>query len=314
MVFTHSVFPIPRSALCVWWLLVALLSIGADRGTHADAPSDSAQATHFEQLLKRRPHDPALQYNLGTARYQEGHYDKASESLSAAMASSGSSLQSRASYNLGNTHYRLGRAAEQTNPNQAADFYRNALEDYRLAIRHDPRDVDAKYNYELVERRLSALKTQQVQQQSGKSQSQQADQQAAAQQANDQSAHGEQAHQEQQHAQAQPQQAGQSGESQQQHDASAESKPASESQSSMDTAQGAEQQRQGQHTQLGQPQPGQQPSERQAQQATETGSEAQDMSQQQALWILDTLKNEERGALLKQRQGMGRESDVEHDW
>ena len=323
----------------IWWMLIGLLVVGGTLSSDADARevSEGLQASRFERLLKQRPNDPVLHYNLGTVRYQHGRYDKAAESLSAAIASSSSSLQSRASYNLGNTHYRLGRAEEQTAPNQAIDFYQKALEDYRLAIRQDPKDADAKYNYEVVEHRLKALKAQQAQQESAKAQQQQASEQPSqAQQATAQAAQGEQAKQEQsQQAQAQQQQTGQSGESQPQQAASAESKsePASSHHlpgsrnangheaaapsarrqvvgSSKETAQGAEQQQQGQQAQVVQQQPGQQGAEQHAQMATE----AQNMSQQQALWILDTLKNEERGALVKEHQGSARESDVEQDW
>lgn len=180
------------------WLLVgALVGVGGMRQSDADEPkiSDDPQASRFEYLLKRQPNNPALHYNLGTVRYRRGRYDQAAESLSTAIASSRASLQGRASYNLGNTHYRLGRAAEQASPDQAIEFYQQALEDYRLAIRQDPKDRDAKYNYELVDRRLQALNTQQ---------------------ANAQTAHSGQAQQEQaQQAQAQ-QQDEPSGESQQQ--------------------------------------------------------------------------------------------------
>jgi len=289
------------------WMLIGLLVIGGTLSSDADEDKgpESPQATHFERLLKQHPNDPALHYNLGTVRYQHGRYDKAAESLSAATASSHSSLQGQASYNLGNTHYRLGRAAEQATPNQAVGFYQKALEDFRLAIRQDPKDADAKYNYELVERRLKALKTQKAQQQSAKAEQQQANQQADQSQTETaQQAQGEQAKQEQsQQAQAQQQQTGRPGESQQQ-TASAESK--SESASSTEAAQGAGQQQ----AQAVQQQLDQRGSEQQAQAATE----AQNMSQQQAFWILDTLKNEERGALVKERQGPGREADVEQDW
>ncbi len=272
--------------------------------------SESPQAARFERLLKQRQNDPALHYNLGTVRYRDGHYDKAAESLSTAIASSSSSLQGRASYNFGNTHYRLGRAAEQATPNQAVDFYQKALEDYRLAIRQDPTDKDAKYNYELVGQRLKALKTQQAQQQSGKAQQQQANQQPSeTQQANAQQTESEQTKQDQQQAQIQ-QQAGQSGESQQQQATSTESKSQPESTPSTETAQGTEHQQQGRQAQAVQQQPGQQGSEQQAQTATEP----QNMSQQQALWILDNLKSEERGALVKEHRGSARETDVEQDW
>ena len=250
------------------WMLIGLLVMGGPPPSDADERknADTPQAARFERLLKQRPHDPALHYNLGTVRYRQGRYDTAAESLSAAVASSGSSLQGRASYNLGNAHYRLGRAAEQAVPGQAVDFYHNALEEYRCAIRQDPKDADAKYNYELVDQHLKALKAQPARQQSAKTEQQQA--------------------------------------------ASAESKSEPESASSTEAAHGAEPQPQGEQAQALRQQPGRQGSEHDAQAA----AEPQNISQQQALWILDTLKREERGALVKEPQGPARESDVEQNW
>ena len=283
------------------WILIALLMIGGALSSDADErkASQDFQAERFERLLKQRPTDPTLHYNLGTVRYQQGHYDKAAESLSSAVASSGSSLQGRASYNLGNAHSRLGRAAEQATPNQAVDFYQKALEDYRFAIRQEPKDVDAKYNYELVEQRLKALKTQQ-EQQSAKVQQQKANQQSAqAQTETTQQAQSQQQTEQAGESQQQPQQA-----------ASAESKSAPESTSSTEAAQGTEPQQQERQAQALRQQPGQPGAEHDTQAATEP----QNMSQQQALWILDTLKNEERGALVKEHQGPAQEPDVDQDW
>ena len=240
------------------WALMGLLAAAAAGARASDADerqgAEDPHAARVERLLKQRPNDPALNYNLGTMRYQHGRYDNAAESLSAAIASSGPSLQSRASYNLGNTHYRLGQAAEETAPAHAIDCYQKALEDYRVAIRHHPKDLDAKYNYELAKQHLNALKTRQAQQQPAKAQPQ--------------------------NQQAQPQQS---------------------------------EQQQGQPAQGGQPQAAQQGSEHTAQTATEP-AEPQTQSQQQALWILDTLKHEERGARAKEHPGPAREADVEQDW
>ena len=296
------------------WMLIGLLVIGGALLSDADEQkrSEGPQGARFERLLKQRPNDPALHYNLGTVRYRQGHYDKAAESLSTAVASSGSSLQGRASYNLGSTHYRLGRAAEHAAPNQALDFYQKALEDYRFAIRQDPKDADAKYNYELVDQHLKALKAQQAQQQSAKREQQQANQPSAqTQQEKAQSGQSEQAKEELgQQPQGQQQQTGSSSESQQQQAASAESKSEPESKSSTEAAHSTDQEQQGQQAQAVQQPSGQQESERNAQTATEP----QNMSQQQAFWILDTLKNEERGALVNAHEHSAHEADVEQDW
>lgn len=277
------------------WILIGLVLAGGMPSGDTDErkASEGPQASRFERLLKRHPNDPTLHYNLGTVRYRHGRYDTAEESLKRAIASAGSSLQGRASYNLGNTHYRLGAAAAQAAPTQAIDFYQQALEDYRLAIRQDPNDADAKYNYEVVERRLKALKAQQARQ-SATGQQQGGHQEAAqAHQANAQQAQGEQAQQEQQ-----------------QQAVSTEQKSDSESTASTEAAQSPEQSHKSQQARAAPPQPRQPGSA----QHTQTATEPQDLSEQQALWILDNLKNEERGALGKEHQGPAREADVEQDW
>lgn len=256
------------------WMLLGVLMLGMIPSTGADEPAASNDPTRFEDLLKRHPNDPALVYNLGTAQYQRGDYGKAAESLQRAVASSSPPLQGRASYNLGNTHYRLGHTAEPAAPNQAVVLYQNALEDYRFAMRQDPKDLDAKYNYELVEHRLHALKTQQAQQPPAKEEPQQANQPSS----------------QAQQADAQPTQGEQTNEPH---------KPAAQ----------AQQQPQGQQAQAAQ-----QPGPQEAEQHPQTATAPQNMSQQQAIWILDTLKHEERGALPRERQGPARESNVEQDW
>ena len=112
-----------------WTCIGLLLTAGRVMPCQAGEPAvpHDADAARVERLLKRHPNDPVLQYDLGTMRYRQGRYPQAADSLNDALAASGASLQSRASYNLGNTHYRLGRAAEQGKPQQAIDFYRKAL-------------------------------------------------------------------------------------------------------------------------------------------------------------------------------------------
>lgn len=99
------------------------------------AEPDDEGVARLARMLKRRPADPALHYNLGTTLYHQAAYDRAAESLNKALASSGASLQPRASYNLGNTRYRQGQAKQATSPGEALELYRQALDDYRLAIR-----------------------------------------------------------------------------------------------------------------------------------------------------------------------------------
>lgn len=287
-----------RLALCglaaCGWLAPAGWSAEPEPAAAANA-ADDPQAARFERMLARRPNDPALQYNLGTTRYRGGRYDQAADSLGAAVASSGPALRGRASYNLGNTHYQMGRQAEAASPDQAKTAYTQALEDYRLAIRQDPADQDAKYNYELVTRRLEVLQAQPPpqQQEGGQSQdgqsqssqpqeqSAQSEQQAASSPSQQDQQHGEQ--QEQQHAQQQQPQQGQPRDESQQ----------AQAEDGRDRA----------------------PEQAQSQQAGQAETDAErEMSQQQAVWILDTLKREEQRAPSNEQRGPGREAHVEQDW
>ena len=280
----------------------------------AEAPkrSDEALTARLERLLHKRPDDPAVHYNLGTIRYHHADYEKAAASLNKALAMSTSSLQGRASYNLGNTLYRQGHAKESTAADEAVRLYRQALDDYRLAIRQDPRDRDAQYNYELVERRLKALQDAHAKPRA--SQTQQARQQPSQDQpAQPQQPQGRQSQQ----ASEQPQQqAGRSSEEQAGQQAASAAEHANEPQAQS-----------GDSTQTGEPQhpspaqaQGQQPEPREASQSEQGESsgrrsaEQREMSKQQALWILDTMQREERGALSTTQQGQARQAPVGQDW
>ena len=203
--------------------------------------AEDRQIDQLQRSVTRRPNDAKRHYNLGTLLYRQRRYAEATDALNHAVAAAGPSLQGRAAYNLGNAQYRQGQAVEAGNPTQAMALYQQALEHYRSAIRRNPRDRDAQYNYEVVDQRAKAL--------------------------------------------------------QQQSANSSEPQP-----TPMNATQG--EQTQGQTPQNA-PQP--QPSEEQA-------LLGHDVSQQQALWILDTLRNEERRAPVTPNQRQAHDTPVEQDW
>ncbi len=111
----------------------------------------------------------------GNRLFQEKRYEEARESYRRARADRPDAPESV--FNLGNVYYRLDdyggaeslfrRAAEQLDPERSGRAWYNlgnslfragelrpALDAYREAIRRDPEDPDAKFNYELVKRLL----------------------------------------------------------------------------------------------------------------------------------------------------------------
>ncbi|HOB97686.1 MAG TPA: VWA domain-containing protein [Verrucomicrobiota bacterium] len=117
----------------------------------------------YRRLLEKKPNDPRLHYNAGTAAYRAGRLDEAATALSAAVLSSDPQLLARAYYNLANTQYRLGeRAPAATN---TLAHWEDALRHYDSSLKLDPKDADAQFNRDLVARKIEELRKQQQQQQ-----------------------------------------------------------------------------------------------------------------------------------------------------
>ncbi len=113
----------------------------------------------YKRLLKRNPDDPRLHYNAGTAAYRAGDLGQATNALSAATLASDPKLLQHAYYNLGNASYRLGEQADD--PSQTIEHWKRALANYDSALKLDSQDQDAKFNRDLVARKLEELQKQQ---------------------------------------------------------------------------------------------------------------------------------------------------------
>ena len=208
-----------------------------DAGLQAFAASNWPAASNaFLEAAAAAPAaklDPAAAYyNAGLAAYAGGDLKAAADSFARASSGSDLRLQSQAYYNRGNALFHQvggpGAAAAPAMPLPAMSTQElasaeasvgEAIQMYENAIALDPKDVDAKANYE-----LAVLKQQQIQQQ--KQQQQQQDQQNQDQQNQDQQKQDQQKQEEQQdqkqdqqqqqQAQQQPQPENQPEENQQQ--------------------------------------------------------------------------------------------------
>jgi Ca-activated chloride channel family protein len=165
-------------ALCLPFL-VGFLDPPGDRAAegnqlYATGKYDEAASKYGEGLIDA-PASPMLQFNLATALYKQEKYDDALAAL-AKVEASGPRWVGPAAYNAGNARYRQGAATEAKDPQATIASWEQALADYKRAMVADPNDVDAKFNHELVTRKLAELRKkleEQKQEQEKKEQEQQ---------------------------------------------------------------------------------------------------------------------------------------------
>ena len=115
-------------------------------------------ASKYGEGLIDAPASPLLEFNLATALYKQGKYDEAVKALEQVEASGDPQWVAPAAYNAGNAQYQLGAGTESSNPQSTIKSWTQALVDYRRAMVADPNDTDAKFNHELVSRKLAELR------------------------------------------------------------------------------------------------------------------------------------------------------------
>src|SRR5262245_30017864 len=310
-----------------WWrwrgavaaVLLASMSVGwldphgrAREGNRLyDAGKFDDAAEQYNQALVDNPDSPGLHLSLGDARYKAGKYDDAGRAFEHVPPSPDDPKRTaHGAYNLGNTRFRQGEALQSSDPQKSMQLWTDALADYRRALGADQDDQDAKFNHELVERRLAALKKkleEQQKQQQNKQQrdKQQQDQQQQGQQQDqqkDQQQQGGQQQDQDQKQQQEHQQAGQDQNEQQKDQQQAEQQQ--EKQGDQQNAQAREQQ-------------AQEAQQQQARQGEQEGTprRAGEMTPQEAAALLDALRDQEiqPGDLTKQMKS-ARVAEPREDW
>lgn len=169
----------PAAAVTALALLVAAGSASASVGSAEKAfqKGDYTKAEQdYRQAAAKSPDQPELQYNHGTAAYKVGGFDQAAESFAKAMKTDDLKLQQDNYYNLGNTQYRLGQKTESANAQETIKTWEQSVQSYEAALQLKPDDADAKYNHDLVKRKLEELKKQEQQKQEQQQQQDQKDQ------------------------------------------------------------------------------------------------------------------------------------------
>ncbi|MBI3313851.1 MAG: VWA domain-containing protein [Candidatus Omnitrophica bacterium] len=268
---------------------------------------------HYRKAQVKKPDDPTVSYDLAAALYQTDEFRDAAQNLEKVIQNEGKikdpKLKANAYYNYGNVQYRLGN-------------FDKSIEAYQKALEINPKDKDAKYNLEFLQKQKSMFEKkdqerkkdqqqqkpqQQNQDQQQKQQQQQQNQQNQDQQNQDQQQQDQQNQQnkEQESQQDQQSQGGQSQEQDQKQDQDQQKEDEQkEQEQKQDQSQGEEKKEQKQPQEPGQDEQEQasQPQEGQDQQP-QGGDQSQQraprplqgqMTMPEALRILDALKDSEK--------------------
>jgi len=107
---------------------------------------------------------PIADYNAGTRAYRMGKFAQAAQSFQQSIRSAPASNARRiadqedAYYNLGDALYRAGQQLQKTDPLQAMQKWGDAVRAYDTALQLRADDADSRYNRDLVQRKIIALK------------------------------------------------------------------------------------------------------------------------------------------------------------
>ena len=127
-------------------------------------PANEKEQYRFSELLEKyknglqkKPDDPVLNYNYGTANYLLENYGEAAKALQKSLGADDLKLQQRAYYNYGNTLYRAGEKLEREKPEYTRQLWQEAIQAYQGALHLNANDAEAQENLEFVQKRLNEM-------------------------------------------------------------------------------------------------------------------------------------------------------------
>lgn len=133
----------------------------ASEGEDAYLRGDYLQSSeYYRKKLEKKPDDPQLLYNFGTAAYKNNMYDDAIAAFSGALKSDKLDLQKKSYYNRGNSYYQKGSEVRQADAKAAAGLWKQALSSLNAALELDPADADADHNRDIIAKQLEELEKQ----------------------------------------------------------------------------------------------------------------------------------------------------------
>ena len=102
-----------------------------------------------------------LSFNKGTALYKQGKYKEALDAFTNSLITEDKGIEAMANYNIANTEFRLGSDNINGDLSKAIQLYKQSLDHYKRSVELDENNDDARYNHELVEKRVKVLLDQQ---------------------------------------------------------------------------------------------------------------------------------------------------------
>jgi Ca-activated chloride channel family protein len=135
-------------------------TINNDANRLFEAKKFDEAASLYEEAQTHAPESPEIPYNLGNTLYRQGKLADAAAHLKRGVGDTDPMRRQNSFYNLGNALYKLGKLPE-------------AVYAYRRALTLDPHDQDAKINFEKAFDELKKQQKQQQQQGGGNSPQQQ---------------------------------------------------------------------------------------------------------------------------------------------
>ena len=102
----------------------------------------------YSELLAKNTDDKNIKFNLGGAFYKKGTLNSAKSGFEDALTLEAPKAKSSAYYNLGNTLFKMNKPEK-------------SLEAFKYAMKFNPEDEDAKFNYEFVKSMLEENKEKQ---------------------------------------------------------------------------------------------------------------------------------------------------------
>lgn len=267
-----------------------------ERGDYAKA------AAEYQKVWEKTKENPVANFNLGTALYKKDFPEKASELFQKALGTDNLELQEKAYYNLGNAEFRSGEKTEKDNPQQTIPRWQSAVQAYENALKLKSDDADAKFNLELVKKKLAELQKQDQQKnEQNPQQNQQKESQDQKSKENDQQKEEQQPkpNANEQEKQNQPQNSSQQKENQQEQQKQNASPQEQEKQSEQNAQSSPEQKRKENEERLKQ---------------IEDNRKANQMTREEAENLLNALKTDEAHPAFQQKAQQGNLKETARDW